>query len=162
MFNASNVFQSIFGYINEFKKTYFNVNTGKKYSMRRPGIEPRSNAWKASMLTITPPTLTCSSSTLYFQNKTALAKKHFLTSKHFIGSFPSLPIKKLPMNWKPWKSTGICEAFIIHRSAPSNMPGQYRFLWHWPIAMIKIDLTTKVAKNSATCSQHWFHLPFSL
>ena len=26
-------------------------------SVRWPGIEPGSNAWKASMLTITPPTL---------------------------------------------------------------------------------------------------------
>ena len=28
-----------------------------KKSVRWPGIEPGSNAWKASMLTITPPTL---------------------------------------------------------------------------------------------------------
>ena len=30
---------------------------GEKKSVRWPGIEPGSNAWKASMLTITPPTL---------------------------------------------------------------------------------------------------------
>ena len=27
--------------------------------MRQPGIEPGSTAWKATMLTVTPPTLTC-------------------------------------------------------------------------------------------------------
>ena len=34
-------------------------------SMRWPGIEPGSNAWKASMLTITPPTL--ESDPVYFE-----------------------------------------------------------------------------------------------
>ena len=29
----------------------------KKEKLRRPGIEPGSTAWKATMLTITPPTL---------------------------------------------------------------------------------------------------------
>ena len=28
----------------------------KQTKMRRPGIEPRSTAWKATMLTVTPPT----------------------------------------------------------------------------------------------------------
>ena len=32
---------------------------GGKKKVRWPGIEPGSNAWKASMLTITPPTLSC-------------------------------------------------------------------------------------------------------
>ena len=31
--------------------------TEKSKSVRRPGIEPGSIAWKATMLTITPPTL---------------------------------------------------------------------------------------------------------
>ena len=34
-----------------------NYEIKKKKSMRWPGIEPRSTAWKATMLTITPPTL---------------------------------------------------------------------------------------------------------
>ena len=29
----------------------------KRESMRQPGIEPGSIAWKATMLTVTPPTL---------------------------------------------------------------------------------------------------------
>ena len=29
----------------------------QKTSLRRPGIEPRSTAWKAAMLATTPPTL---------------------------------------------------------------------------------------------------------
>ena len=33
------------------------LTLGTKKSVRWPGIEPGSNAWKASMLTITPPTL---------------------------------------------------------------------------------------------------------
>ena len=31
-------------------------NSGRKYRMRRPGIEPGSTAWKAAMLTTIPPT----------------------------------------------------------------------------------------------------------
>ncbi len=31
----------------------------KKNTMRRPGIEPGTIAWKATMLTTTPPTLIC-------------------------------------------------------------------------------------------------------
>ena len=34
--------------------------------VRWPGIEPGSNAWKASMLTITPPTLTLPSPKILF------------------------------------------------------------------------------------------------
>ena len=30
-----------------------------KNTMRRPGIEPGSTAWKAAMLTTIPPTLSC-------------------------------------------------------------------------------------------------------
>ena len=33
------------------------IKSKKEKSMRWPGIEPRSTAWKATMLTITPPTL---------------------------------------------------------------------------------------------------------
>ena len=32
-------------------------DSGKKKSVRRPGVEPGSTAWKATMLTVTPPTL---------------------------------------------------------------------------------------------------------
>ena len=36
--------------------------------MRRPGIEPGSTAWKATMLTVTPPMLTGLLSHLCFTN----------------------------------------------------------------------------------------------
>ena len=36
--------------------------TGSKRKLRRPGVEPGSTAWKATMLAITPPTLICSTS----------------------------------------------------------------------------------------------------
>ena len=39
----------------------------KKKSVRWPGIEPGSNAWKASMLTITPPTRVERPNKTYFQ-----------------------------------------------------------------------------------------------
>ena len=35
-------------------KTYINL---QKKNLRRPGVEPGSTAWKATMLTVTPPTL---------------------------------------------------------------------------------------------------------
>ena len=38
------------------KRTYTLEPTRNK-KLRRPGIEPGSTAWKATMLTITPPTL---------------------------------------------------------------------------------------------------------
>lgn len=38
-----------------FVKNLF-VNFCKNLAVRRPGIEPGSTAWKATMLTITPPT----------------------------------------------------------------------------------------------------------
>ena len=44
-------------------------------SVRWPGIEPGSNAWKASMLTITPPTL---------ENLQSRKKSDFESDKNFI------------------------------------------------------------------------------
>ena len=43
----------------------------KKNEVRRPGVEPGSTAWKATMLTVTPPTLLASEVTnkLYKYNK---------------------------------------------------------------------------------------------
>ena len=37
-------------------KNYDNVEILKKLHVRQPGIEPGSIAWKATMLTFTPPT----------------------------------------------------------------------------------------------------------
>ena len=44
--------------------------------LRWPGIEPGSNAWKASMLTITPPTLV---------RKSILKRIHFNPTTSLIG-----------------------------------------------------------------------------
>ena len=47
------------------------IGSGKKNEVRRPGVEPGSTAWKATMLTVTPPTLLASGFTnkLYKCNK---------------------------------------------------------------------------------------------
>ena len=39
-------------FYHQSKKSYISINV-----LRRPGIEPRSTAWKAAMLTIVQPTL---------------------------------------------------------------------------------------------------------
>ena len=39
------------------RKLLFYLEWGKKLLVRQPGIEPGSIAWKATMLTFTPPTL---------------------------------------------------------------------------------------------------------
>ena len=39
-------------WVSDFKKVYFEI-----WKVRQPGIEPGSIAWKATMLTFTPPTL---------------------------------------------------------------------------------------------------------
>ena len=41
------------------------VDWTKKNLVRRPGVEPGSIAWKATMLTVTPPTLLCTHGTVY-------------------------------------------------------------------------------------------------
>ena len=76
--------------------------------MRWPGIEPGSNAWKASMLTITPPTLIIRSPKIFYilydPDKTHLIsfgvekiwnflificiKFSFELTVHFFGFFP--------------------------------------------------------------------------
>ena len=59
----------------------------EKKKMRRPGIEPGSTAWKATMLTITPPTLL------------SLSKKHIQilsAQQHTIASHKGfLPLEKI-------------------------------------------------------------------
>lgn len=55
---ATKVFYFNFGdlcQLNKQKTKLDNPRTDKKI-MRRPGVEPGSTAWKATMLTVTPPT----------------------------------------------------------------------------------------------------------
>ena len=44
-------------YLDAFKTISQTLISQSSKKLRWPGIEPGSNAWKASMLTITPPTL---------------------------------------------------------------------------------------------------------
>ena len=55
--------------------------------MRWPGIEPGSNAWKASMLTITPPTLEGIDSKINLENRDTVASmiSHIINMKNYIS-----------------------------------------------------------------------------
>ena len=66
------------------------INRDRGKRMRWPGIEPGSNAWKASMLTITPPTLDSESLESRINTHstkisvTSLYKPHILILNKFI------------------------------------------------------------------------------
>lgn len=49
----------------------------QKKKLRRPGIEPGTDAWKASMLTITPPTLVYILWVTYARDMTAVYNPSF-------------------------------------------------------------------------------------
>ena len=55
--------------------------------LRWPGIEPGSNAWKASMLTITPPTLISKSTKLWLIQ--SVSAELALNLSVQVGAFPS-------------------------------------------------------------------------
>ena len=55
-------------YLDAFKTISQTLISQSSKKLRWPGIEPGSNAWKASMLTITPPTLGIKSFLEQFQS----------------------------------------------------------------------------------------------